>query len=158
MDLKSHVWRPLFVVIVLAASLLSVRQFIVPEGFGIIDKDVGYMYGYGRKGNIDEWKAFPVKYKGKETCSECHDKNVEENLSSHHRVIECENCHGPKLEHPDAPEKLPIDRSRFLCLRCHGFLPYPGNRRSEMKTIDPEKHNVDLKCVECHNPHKADFY
>jgi hypothetical protein len=129
---------------------------MVPADFGIYGDS--FTYNFYRLSDIDEWKAFPVKYKGKETCNECHNNNVEENLSSHHRVIECENCHGPNLEHPDAPEKLPIDRSRFLCLRCHGFLPYPGNRRSEMKTIDPEKHNVDLKCVECHNPHRADFY
>ena len=153
--MKRHVLRPLWVVIGAIVLFLTVRFFMVPADFGIHGDS--FTYNFYRLSNVDEWKAFPVKYKGKQTCNECHNEKVEENLSSPHRVIECENCHGPKFEHPDAPEKLPIDRTRSLCLRCHGFLPYPGNRRSEMKTIDPQTHYVDLKCVECHNPHRADF-
>ena len=146
------------VVIVFIALLLAVRFFMVPADFGIHGKS--FTYNFYRLSNVDEWKAFEVKYKGKETCSgeKCHNRNVEDNLSSHHRVVECENCHGPNLGHPDDPKKLPVDRGKSLCISCHAYLPYPGNRRSEMKAIDPEKHYIDFDCAECHNPHRSELF
>ncbi len=71
------------------------------------------------------------------------------------KKIECENCHGPALEHPSDPQKLTIDRSRELCLRCHTYLPYPTSKRAEMKGIDPDQHNPGGECVGCHNPHQG---
>ena len=156
--MKSHVLRPLWVVLGILVLIQIVRFIIIPPDFGIHGKT--FTYNFYRLGSIDDWKAFPVKYQGKETCrgEKCHDKNVEQNLSSDHRVIQCENCHGPNLNHPDDPKKLPIDRTRYLCIRCHGYLPYPGNRRAEMRVIDPEKHYVDKECIECHNPHKSNYF
>ena len=65
-----HVLRPLYVVLALAAIILIARIFVVPEDFGIHER--GYMYGWYREGNVAEWKAFKVKYQGKETCRDCH--------------------------------------------------------------------------------------
>jgi hypothetical protein len=156
--MKSHVLRPIWVVIGAIVLIQAGRFVMVPSDFGLHGKS--FTYNYYRLSNIDEWKAFEVKYKGKETCSgeKCHNTNVEENLLSHHKVVECENCHGPNLGHPEDPKKLPIDRSRSLCIKCHGYLPYPDNRRSEMRTIDPQKHYIDKECSECHNPHKSNIF
>jgi hypothetical protein len=53
-----HVLRPLYVVLALAGMILIARIFVVPEDFGIHEK--GYMYGWYRKANEEEWKAFKV--------------------------------------------------------------------------------------------------
>lgn len=135
--------------------LLIARAIMVPDDFGIHGRN--FTYGYHRLGNIDEWKNFKVKYRGREYCRECHEEKVEENLSSPHSVLECENCHGPAVDHPDNPETLPIEINRLLCLRCHAYLPYPQSNRSDMPGVDPQGHNTGENCVECHNPHNPDL-
>jgi predicted CXXCH cytochrome family protein len=149
--MKNHAWRPLIVAISAVAVLLLVRAKVVPSDFGVNGRS--FTYGFFRKGNIDDWKAFKVKYRGKEYCKECHEEKLTEILSSPHKIIQCENCHGPAIDHPDNPATLTVDRSRALCLRCHAGLPYPQSHRSELPAIDPEKHNPDKACFECHNPH-----
>ena len=153
--MKNHVFRPLFVVIAGVALLLLVRHFIVPSDFGVHGES--FTFGFHRLSNIDDWKNFKVKYRSKEYCRECHEEKVEENLDSPHSVIQCENCHGPAIDHPEDPEVLPIETSRLLCRRCHAYLPYPQSNRSDMPAIDPEEHNPDENCVECHNPHNPDL-
>jgi hypothetical protein len=149
--MKKHVLRPLWVALAVVFIILIGRYFLVPSDFGVHGRN--FTYGFHRLSNVDEWRDFRVKYKGKETCEECHPGHHEENLSSYHAAIECENCHGPALDHPENPEVLDIDRTRLLCLRCHAYLPYPGNKRNSMKSIEPKEHNPGEECVSCHNPH-----
>ena len=65
-------------------------------------------------------------------CKDCHADKIEMISKTPHAIIECENCHGPAgtpegILHYDADKraKLPIDRSREQCLRCHAKLAYP---------------------------------
>jgi len=153
--MKSHVWRPVFVLIGALALALVARYFVVPPDMGVGER--GFMYSYHRLSNEDEWKAFKVKYQGKEYCGECHDEKYESNMASKHRVIQCENCHGPAIDHPENPEKLAINRSRELCIRCHALLPYPSSQRAEINGIDPSEHNPEENCSECHDPHEPDL-
>ena len=153
--MKNHVLRPLWVVIAGIALLLIVRHFIVPDDFGVHGD--GFTYNFHRLSNVDEWKDFKVKYRGREYCQECHEENVESILESPHAIIQCENCHGPAIDHPDNPEALAIDTSRAQCLRCHTYLPYPTSQRSELPGIDPQDHNPGENCVDCHNPHNPDL-
>lgn len=150
--MKKHFLRPLWVALTVVLTIFIGRYFLVPSDFGVYGKN--FTYGFHRLGNIAEWQDFAEKYKGKETCQECHPEHLEENLSSFHIVIECENCHGPALNHPEDPELLDINRSRQLCLRCHAYLPYPENKRNNIKSIDSQDHNPDEECVSCHDPHK----
>ncbi len=149
--MKNHVWRPLFVVIGVVIAILLFRAVYVPSDFGAQDR--GYTFGYHRLSNEQEWKDYPGKYKGSDYCRECHDDKVEEVSSSQHEMIPCENCHGAAFDHPDDPEKLVIDRSRGLCIRCHTKLTMPSSGRNDIPGIDPTKHNVGEMCSECHNPH-----
>jgi len=152
--MKNHVLRPLWVAILLVSAILIARELYVPDDFGVNGRN--FTYGFHRKGSIDDWKAFKVKYRGREYCKECHEDNYEANKDSAHGIIQCENCHGPALGHPDNPEALEIDRSRGLCLRCHADLPYPGSQRGDLPAIDPDEHNPDKPCADCHNPHKPE--
>jgi predicted CXXCH cytochrome family protein len=149
--MKNHVFRPLFVVIGLVILILLARMVIVPKDFGIHER--GFMYGWHRKGNEQDWKNFKVKYRGKEYCKDCHTDKYDSINKTPHRIIQCENCHGPAIDHPSDPPKLTIDRSRALCLRCHFPLPYPTSGRANIRSIDPEKHNPGIECSTCHNPH-----
>ena len=153
--MKNHVWRPLFLVLGAVALLLVARYRLVPADFGIHGKS--FTYGFYRAGAIKDWQALPVKYRGRQTCQECHPDKATSIASSKHAPIQCENCHGPAQDHPDNPEKLTIDRSRGLCLRCHAALPTPGSQRSLIKSIDPGAHNPGTPCADCHNPHKPNL-
>ena len=153
--MKNHVLRPLWCALAVIALTLIVRHFMVPDDFGVHGKS--FTYNFHRLSNVEEWQDFKAKYKGREYCQECHEENVGETNSSKHRLIQCENCHGPAIDHPDDPETLEIDSSRELCLRCHASLPYPDNPRAQIKAIDPDRHNSDTACIECHNPHNPDL-
>lgn len=150
--MKGHVFRPLYVVIGLVVIILIVRYFYVPANFGIQER--GYMYGLHNKDNEQFWKDFKVKYKGSEYCKDCHNDKYDSISKTPHAIIQCENCHGPAIDHPENPQKLTVDKSREQCLRCHSYLPYPTSDRSKIRGIDPDSHNPGTECVMCHNPHK----
>jgi len=148
---KKHVWRPLYVVFGIVALILLFRLIYVPDDFGA--QEQGYTFGFHRLSNEQEWKNYPSKYKNSSYCNECHDDKVEKWTSSAHAIIPCENCHGAAFDHPDSPEKLTIDRSRDLCLRCHSKLYMPSSGRNDIPGIDSDQHNPKTDCVDCHNPH-----
>ncbi len=148
-----HVLRPLYVFLAIGALIFIARGVLVPSDFGVHER--GYMFGWFRQGNVDEWKAVPVKFQGRDYCRDCHADQEKEVRSSPHKMIQCENCHGPAVEHPSQPAKLAIDRERGLCLRCHTRLPYPTSQRAKIPGIQPDQHNPGLECVGCHNPHQA---
>ena len=149
--MKRHVLHPLWVAIGLVGALLLARQFLVPDDFGI--QGDSFTYNYHRLSNVQEWKEFPIKYQGWESCRECHRENVRTQRRSPHRQIECENCHGPSVNHPDEVEYLPRNTKRELCLRCHAYLEYPNSARLEIPPIKDRMHYRRKECVECHNPH-----
>lgn len=152
--MKSHLIRPLYVVLAVIALTLSVRAFVVPKDFGAHER--GYMYGWHRKGNEEEWKAFETGYKTAVYCKDCHTEEYSLVSSSFHGNINCENCHGPAFGHPSGPPKLEINRERGLCIRCHALLPSEFSARAGIKGIEPDSHNPGIDCVMCHNPHKPE--
>lgn len=150
--MKSHVWRPLLVVIGIVVALLIFRYFYVPKDFGIHNH--GFTYGLYRAGAIEDWKNVTVKYQGNESCKPCH-RDVFASMALYpHVVIQCEDCHGPALKHPTDPPKLVIDTTRALCLRCHTELQYPTSARAGITGIDPLAHNTGFACAKCHDPHQ----
>jgi hypothetical protein len=149
---KSHVIRPLLVVIGLVVILVAFRALYVPNDFGVSGE--GFTYGWYRQGNIEEWKAVTVKYRGRDYCAGCHEDKVQPIAASPHAIIQCENCHGPARAHPTDPQKLPINLTREQCLRCHARLDYPSSGRANIKSVELHAHNlVAFECVTCHNPH-----
>ena len=153
--MKSHVWRPLYVAIGLVILILIVRSFLLPDDFGSYER--GYMYGWHRLGNEQEWKDFKVKYKTREYCKNCHYDNYEKIMQTPHAIINCENCHGPAVDHPQDPPKLEINKTRQQCLRCHARLPDKGSGRAVIRSVQNAEHNPGMECVLCHNPHKPGF-
>lgn len=149
--MKWHVLRPLWVAIGVVVAILLARVFLVPNDFGVHGES--FTYNYYRLSNIQEWKDFPVKYQGREYCLGCHAENVQSLNDSAHAPVECENCHGPAANHPNEISKLPADRTRELCLRCHAFLDYPNTSRAQVPHINDRMHMRRRECVQCHDPH-----
>jgi hypothetical protein len=149
--MNNHVWRPLYLALVLVAVGLFVRHLLVPEDFGVQER--GYMYGWHRKSNEQEWRAVSVKYRTARACIPCHRSQYDDIRDSPHAAINCENCHGPLRNHPRDPASLEINRSRGLCLRCHARLPYKASLRGAIRGIDPEGHHPRAECMMCHYPH-----
>ena len=149
--MKNHVWRPLYLALLLVAAGVVASFFIVPADFGVHER--GYMYGWHRKGNEAEWLAVPVKYRTAAACIPCHRNKYDDIRNSPHGTISCENCHGPLLGHPKNPPTMEINRSRALCLRCHAKLPYQNSLRGSFKGINPESHYTQAECMMCHYPH-----
>jgi hypothetical protein len=149
---KRHVLHPLWLAIALVGLILFARQFLVPDDFGVHGDS--FTYNYHRLGNVQEWKDFPVKYQGNESCLECHEDNVKKHRRSPHKRVQCENCHGPSGNHPNDIEYLPLNKERGLCLRCHADLGYPeSSARSDLPLIVDRRHKRKRECVSCHNPH-----
>ncbi len=144
-------------VIAIVAGILTFRFFYVPNDFG--SGKYGFMYSYHRASNVGEWKAIEPKYRDTgrqhlhEYCLDCHAGTISIRSEDMHGMISCENCHGPALDHPNEPQKLLIDRSRDLCLRCHTHLPYTTSERKRIPGINPQEHNPGMSCVDCHDPH-----
>jgi len=149
--MKWHVLNPLWVAIGAIGLVLLARQFMVPDDFGVHGRN--FTYGYHRLSNIQEWKDFPVKYQGRDYCTDCHAENVQEISGSAHAIIQCENCHGPGVNHPGSVQSLTIDTSRGLCLRCHADLAYPNTNRGTMPSVVDKTHRRRRECINCHDPH-----
>ena len=149
--MKNHVLRPVFVVIAVVVGIVFTRTLLVPGDFGVYER--GYMYGWHRKSNEEEWKTVRVKYKTSKACPECHEDKYNAIKDSPHAMISCENCHGPSYDHPKDPLGLSIDRRRDLCIRCHSYLPYKASGRGDIPGINPETHYPQAECVLCHIPH-----
>lgn len=149
--MKRHVLHPLWVALGLVCALLVAREFMVPDDFGVHGDS--FTYNYHRLSNVQEWKEFPAKYQGWDSCTECHRQQVRTVRRAPHKQIECENCHGPGAGHPDDIEFLPRNTDRELCLRCHAFLEYPANGRTVVPPISTRLHYRRQGCVECHVPH-----
>lgn len=149
--MKRHVLHPLWVAVALIGGIFVAREFFVPDDFGVHGES--FTYNFHRLSNVQEWKDFPVKYQGWDSCTECHREQVRTVRRAPHRQIECENCHGPSGNHPDDVEFLPKNTSRDLCLRCHAFLDYPTNGRTQVPPVSARLHYRRQECVECHVPH-----
>ncbi len=149
--MKRHVLHPLWVAIGLVGVIFIARQFLVPDDFGVHGDS--FTYNYYRLSNVQEWKDFEIKYRGRDSCRECHADNVRAHRRAPHKRVECENCHGPSGNHPDDVEFLPLNKERSMCLRCHADLDYPNTARADLPAIVDRRHKRGRECVECHNPH-----
>lgn len=134
---------PLFVIFIIL--FLVARHFLIPESFGVL--------GHYRFNAIEENIDIEMNYAGKEACAECHEDKALEMESDLHAQISCETCHGPGLAHYNNPDsaRLLVPDERAFCGLCHSF--NPTRNKKNVTQVDLNDHNVNIKCIECHNPH-----
>lgn len=137
--------RPLIVIFgLLITGLVIARQLLVPESFG--------RYGHYRADAVDEVATLPLAYAGYQACIECHSDVAEKRAGSNHRTVACETCHGPALQHVEAPDEFTptAPRDRDFCPLCHGF---NASRPSGFPQVIAERHHPGKVCKSCHDPH-----
>ena len=134
---------PLFAVFVFL--FLVIRYFLVPESFG--------EHGHYRFNSVEDNKKKEFHYAGKESCVECHEDQVENMESDLHASLACETCHGPGLAHIEQEDAasilVPVEREH--CGLCHSY--NPARKKKMVVQVDLKDHNIEKKCIECHNPH-----
>jgi hypothetical protein len=125
---------------------LVARHFLIPESFG--------QYGHYRGASLDEIARTPVKYAGQAACLKCHQDIDDLRQQDVHSDISCETCHGPGQQHSEdeGTTLLIKPTSRESCGICHSR--NAAKQKSAVFTVDLTKHNVNKKCIDCHNPHQ----
>lgn len=160
---RSHLYRLIVVLVIIAAGFAAVRSFAIPDSW-----DTEKFY---RVDSLDELALQPLRIGGNEACagSGCHE---EQRVAKHkerfdalakgnHAGLACENCHGPLSDHISDGRRVAsavINRENTLCLGCHGRLlsrpkDFPqfnaentGHWYFDVETTTP--------CQDCHDPHE----
>jgi hypothetical protein len=125
---------------------LLLRHFLVPATFG--------QYGHYRGASLMENALPEIHYAGQEACFKCHQDIEDLKAKDVHSEIHCETCHGPGLKHSEKGDTTgyPRPAGREFCALCHTL--NAAKRKDAIVQIDPQKHNIGKKCIECHNPHQ----
>ena len=63
-----HLIRPAILAGIGVVLFLVVRGALIPDDFGL--------YGYYRAGALDDARAAPLRYAGRQACVECHEDVV----------------------------------------------------------------------------------
>jgi hypothetical protein len=131
---------------VFISLFLLIRHYLVPDTFG--------QFGFYRGASLADNEAVPLHYAGKAACIDCHQEIEDAKKEDAHKGIACETCHGPGLKHIETTEAGDIVKpsDREFCGLCHKL---NAARKSDVVAqVDLKKHNIDKKCIECHNPHQ----
>ncbi len=101
--------------------------------------------------NAQKWASVPVSFVSTSVCVDCHKSKFTLWQSGNHKVVSCENCHGPAAAHlkTGAPEVL--NPSRDLCGTCHARLV---SRPADFPQVDMKTMGGDAECITCHDPHE----
>ena len=126
--------------------ILGARAIWIPKGFGEL--------GHYRSGAINDVRARPASFAGKQVCIECHTDVPDKQKGGKHAQINCEACHGALAAHATAADPSANKPERpdgaKLCVTCH-----EANvaKLRGFKQVDSRTHNPGAKCTGCHTAH-----
>jgi hypothetical protein len=128
------------------SAFLILRHFLVPKTFG--------QYGFYRGASLEENEQIPVKYAGQKVCFDCHQDIEDLKQQDVHSDISCETCHGPGKKHSENGDITILEKpvSRESCGICHS--KNAAKQQNAIYQVNLKEHNVNKKCIECHNPHQ----
>ncbi len=128
------------------SAFLFIRHSLVPKSFG--------QYGFYRGASLEEIAQLPVKYAGQKACLDCHQDIDDLKQQDVHSELSCETCHGPGQKHSENGDTTLLEKpvSRESCGMCHS--KNAAKRKEAVFQVDLKEHNVNKKCIECHNPHQ----
>jgi len=146
MYIPPQIKRHVLLLIVFVVAFILLRSLLVPSSFG--------QYGHYRGDALGENAARIPKYSGKDSCTDCHSKIVDQQATDVHANLACETCHGPGDAHVHAAKsvKLPKVGTRDFCGLCH------TQNKARNKKVVPQlimaEHYPEKNCIDCHNPHQ----
>src|SRR3972149_7519686 len=102
----------LLVLVFVVPRVMPVPAFLIDFGFHTRNSEQ----------NAEKWARVPTLFVSTSVCVDCHKDKYTLWQKGNHRVVSCENCHGPATAHikDGAPEGL--NTSRDLCGTCHARL------------------------------------
>jgi hypothetical protein len=127
-------------------GFVGARMALVPKGFGT--------YGHYRAGALEDNRARPAAFAGRDTCEVCHSDVAEARKGAKHERIGCEACHGAQARHANAEDPATAKPQRpdaQVCLVCHtANVAKPRG----FPQIDPRQHEKPGTCLACHVAHR----
>ena len=144
--MPAHIVRLLLLLAGLMILAVSARNYVIDPSYG--------QFGSYRGDAIAELMAGAPQFRGPAYCQACHtDRHTEWTVGAHVNV-KCEACHGPAGEHPVGGALAKPDDAIKLCTLCHEAMPTrPAAQPQIVVAEHPFKHDQELQCVACHNPH-----
>jgi hypothetical protein len=149
MESARHVFRVLFLLVIVVAFFIVGRTLLVPKSYGA--------YGPYRFDNVPQQAGARLPlHGGVASCRECHADRVKTVADGAHRRVSCENCHAPLGTHAKPSGRIAemaVDRSYTLCARCHRKI---DGRPEAFPQIVLAQHQGGVEgkaCIECHDPH-----
>jgi ribosomal protein L37AE/L43A len=141
-QIKRHVLLLAFFIIV----FIVIRAALVPDSFG--------KYGHYRGDALAENEARVPRYSGKDSCSDCHSKIVDQLASDIHANLACETCHGPGDAHVHKARTIhmPVVGTRNFCGLCH--TKNMARKKERVPQLLMAEHYPEKNCIDCHNPHQ----
>jgi hypothetical protein len=123
---------------------LLIRRAVVPKSFG--------QYEHYRGAALDEIRARPVSFAGRQVCETCHTDTAETKSKGPHAGVGCEACHGPAAAHAEDPTGHPAMKPdpSVLCVRCHEANPAKPQSFPQVVSKD---HANGMSCGACHQAH-----
>lgn len=145
---KEHLVRVAALAVAGFLVFLLAKALLVPAGFGA--------YGHFRAGALDDNRARPLVFAGRQACADCHEDIVKARHGSKHAAIGCETCHGPLEKHAADPSALTPERpdQRDLCLGCHHE---NAARPAFIRQVNPQDHGEPGPCTACHKAHHPEM-
>ena len=140
-----HLVRPALVLIAAMGVFLVVRAAVVPKEFG--------KYGHFRPRAMDDIRARPINFAGREACEACHSDEAAVKSKGKHANVGCEACHGPLAKHAADPSSLvpQLPDTAVLCARCHEANQAKPKWFPQVVTAE---HSGGVACNTCHKPHQ----
>ena len=128
------------------SAFLIIRYSLVPKSFG--------QYGFYRGASLEEIAQLPIKFAGQKACLDCHQDIDDLKQQDVHSEISCETCHGPGQKHSENGDTTLLEKpvSRESCGMCHS--KNAAKQKEAVFQVDLKEHNINKKCIECHNPHQ----
>lgn len=139
-----HLIRVAILLVVGIVAFLLIRRVVVPPDFG--------KYGHFRPGAMDDIRARPIKFAGREACETCHSEQAAVKAKGKHAGVGCEACHGPLARHAEDPASVvpKLPDTAVLCVRCHEANSAKPKWFPQVVTAE---HSAGLPCNTCHKPH-----
>jgi predicted CXXCH cytochrome family protein len=143
----AHLKRAAVLLVVVLVGLFVLPR-VIPVPAALAD------FGFHQRNSerdTEKWAAIPMSFANTSVCTVCHKSQYDLWQTGNHRVVSCENCHGPATAHVEAGAPVTVDRSRDLCGTCHAKLEA---RPASFPQVDMKEMGGDAGCISCHNPHE----
>ncbi|HEV2689516.1 MAG TPA: hypothetical protein VGV35_13225 [Bryobacteraceae bacterium] len=139
-----HLSRVVLLLVIGVIAFLLVRRAVVPAEFG--------KWGHYRPGALDDVRARPVKFAGRQACEACHSDQAEVKSKGKHANLGCEACHGQLAKHAEDPTAVvpQLPDTAVLCARCHEA---NSAKPKNFPQVVAAEHSSGLPCNTCHKPH-----